>query len=217
MLKYKVFYVNPIRSCSYLVWDETGECAVIDAGYRNACEFSRLVKAVEVDGLKSPSMVLLTHCHFDHVMGLSFLEAQWNPLICYSQRDAYLLQDLPAVCESYYIPGISQPALKNVLHIDDGFNAAFGSTSFQVLSTPGHTPGGLCFYDSADSAVFTGDSLFEGSIGRTDFQGGNCEQLISCLQAKIMVLPTATRVFPGHGYPTTVGQELTSNPYLRQH
>jgi hydroxyacylglutathione hydrolase len=217
MLNFKVFYVNPIRSCSYLLWDETGRSAVIDAGYRNANEFSRLVTAVEVNGIEPPSQVLLTHCHFDHVMGLSFLEAKWDPEICFSQRDAYLLQDVPGECARFGIRDVAQPALnpQKVRHIDDGDVISVGNATLRVLSTPGHTPGGLCFYDEADSEVFTGDSLFEGSIGRTDFPGGNCEQLITCLQAKVMVLPPSTKVYPGHGVSTTVGDELNFNPYLR--
>lgn len=215
MLKYKVFYVNPIRSCSYLLWDGTGESVVIDAGYQDEGEFSRLVKAVGDEKLKAPSKVLLTHCHFDHVMGLSFLVDKWNPQICFSQRDESLLKSAAAQCAAYGIENIIQPELKNVLHIDDGDIIAFGNVNLSVISTPGHTKGGLCFYDKEDETLFTGDTLFQGSVGRTDLPGGNCEQLITCIQAKLMTLPPRTKVLPGHGYPTTVSDELSSNPYIR--
>lgn len=214
-MKYKVFYVNPIRSCSYLLWDEEGRSVVVDAGYQDAGEFSRLVKCIAAEGVQPPAKVLLTHCHFDHVMGLSFLIDEWNPEICYSLRDDDLLHDAARQCAACGIDGIVQPVMKNVRHVDDGDTITFGDTSFSVISTPGHTKGGLCFYDKADAMLFTGDTLFDGSVGRTDLPGGNCEQLVTCIRAKLMVLPPETEVFPGHGYKTTISNELSGNPFIR--
>lgn len=207
----KTFYFNDLRTCCYVLWDETNECVIVDAGCYSDSEHSRLVKFIEDNQLK-PVKLLNTHGHFDHVMGNAFVLSKWN-------IPSYLNKgDLPQVARSksyggYFGYEFSSPG-DNFIDIEDGDIISYGHSSLKVLYTPGHSRGGVAFYNEAEHFVLSGDSLFAGSIGRTDLPGGDYDDLINSIRTRLLVLPPDTAVYPGHGPATTIGSELAENPFL---
>lgn len=213
MSEVKVFYVNELRECCYLLWDETKECVIVDPGMQNANENARLEKFITEKGL-TPKMVLLTHAHFDHIMGLAFIEKRWGVPVMMNSADKRLLAD----AEKYFKMWEAEAELPSTetIDVEDGQSISFGNTKILAIATPGHTRGGMSYYVPKDNLLFTGDTLFAGSIGRTDLPGGDYDQLMESLLDKL--IPTVDRdatVLPGHGYPTTIVQELQNNPFLR--
>ena len=213
MSEVKVFYVNELRECCYLLWDETKECVIVDPGMQNANENARLEKFITEKGL-TPKMVLLTHAHFDHIMGLAFIEKRWGVPVMMKSADKKLLAD----AEKYFKMWEAEAELPSAetIDVEDGQSISFGNTKILAIATPGHTRGGMSYYVPKDNLLFTGDTLFAGSIGRTDLPGGDYDQLMESLLDKL--IPTVDRdatVLPGHGYPTTIVQELQNNPFLR--
>lgn len=213
MSEVKVFYVNELRECCYLLWDETKECVIVDPGMQNANENARLEKFITEKGL-TPKMVLLTHAHFDHIMGLAFIEKRWGVPVMMNSADKRLLAD----AEKYFKMWEAEVELPSAetIDVEDGQSISFGNTKILAIATPGHTRGGMSYYVPKDNLLFTGDTLFAGSIGRTDLPGGDYDQLMESLLDKL--IPTVDRdatVLPGHGYSTTIVQELQNNPFLR--
>ena len=213
MSEVKVFYVNELRECCYLLWDETKECVIVDPGMQNANENARLEKFITEKGL-TPKMVLLTHAHFDHIMGLAFIEKRWGVPVMMNSADKRLLSD----AEKYFKMWEAEAELPSAetIDVEDGQSISFGNTKILAIATPGHTRGGMSYYVPKDNLLFTGDTLFAGSIGRTDLPGGDYDQLMESLLDKL--IPTVDRdatVLPGHGYSTTIVQELQNNPFLR--
>lgn len=207
----KSFYFNELRECCYLVWDGTGECVVIDPGFGSENEFSRLKKFISENGLK-PVKILLTHGHFDHVMGLEDAWRYWNVPVFGSVLDSIQIEKAPEYCSMLGLK--STPFTGQLTDIKDGDLVKFGQTELEVIFTPGHTQGGVCYYCRAESVLFSGDTLFAGSIGRTDHIGGDYEQLISSISRKLMTLDSDVDVLPGHGPATNIGYERSTNPFL---
>ena len=213
MSEVKVFYVNELRECCYLLWDETKECVIVDPGMQNANENARLEKFITEKGL-TPKMVLLTHAHFDHIMGLAFIEKRWGVPVMMNSADKRLLAD----AEKYFKMWEAEAELPSAetIDVEDGQSISFGNTKILAIATPGHTRGGMSYYVPKDNLLFTGDTLFAGSIGRTYLPGGDYDQLMESLLDKL--IPTVDRdatVLPGQGYSTTIVQELQNNPFLR--
>jgi len=213
MIKTKTFYFNDLRECTYIVWDETDECVIVDPGCQSDSEKERLKKFIETNNLK-PQKILNTHGHFDHVMGNAFVAKTWGLKTYIHPLDKPQLERAFAYGEMFGY-NIEQPPVDTV-DIDEGDVIYFGGSSLKVLYTPGHTRGGVCFYsDEQDNRiVFAGDSLFAGSIGRTDLPGGDYDDLMNSLLKKITVLGDDYRVLSGHGPETTIGHELATNPFL---
>ncbi len=156
--------------------------------------------------------VLVTHAHFDHIMAAAeVVEATGAPLALHRAELPLYRQGGGAFLFGFASPRLPEPGIC----IDEGSGIAFGSHTLEVLLTPGHAPGHVCFYEREAGALFSGDVLFAGSVGRTDLPGGDGEALLESIREKIATLPGATRVFPGHGPQTTIAEELRSNPYLR--
>ncbi len=205
------FYFNDLRTCCYVLYDEDGECAIIDPGCIKQSERDRLVKFIEENHLH-PRMIIQTHGHFDHVMGNSFVAAKWH-------IPTYLASaDIPQVRRaasygSYFGYEFEQPS-EDIRDMKDGDIISVGSIRLKVLASPGHTAGGVLLYDEKDGCVFTGDTLFCGSIGRTDLPGGDYDRLSESIRTKILPLPSDTKVYPGHGPATDIGREKMTNPFL---
>ena len=208
---YKVFYFNPLRVCTYVVSNEAGKCVVIDPGAMTAREHVRLVEAVTGAHL-SPVAILLTHGHFDHVLGLKMAAEEWNVPVYMNSADRGVFESSVGICEELGLP--YSPYLGPKEDLREGLLSLPGGLSFEVIPTPGHTQGGVCFYHADDGLLFCGDTIFQGSVGRTDHPGGNFEQMIDSIKRRILTLPAATRLLPGHGYDTTVEEELRSNPFI---
>lgn len=212
MIQIKAFYFNDLRECSYVLWDQTGECVFIDPGCYSESEKERLVKFVEANSLK-PVKLLNTHGHFDHIMGNAFVAGKWNLETYIHASDKPHLARAQQYREMFGYK-IEQPPL-NTVDVTDGSEVKFGESTLKVIHTPGHTKGGVCYYSESDKFVITGDSLFSGSIGRTDLPGGDYEELMESLLEKILKLGEDYTVYPGHGPATTIGHEIATNPFLR--
>ena len=213
MLNIKSFTVNPLGENTYLLWDETKKAAIVDCGAFFE-EEKAAIDSFIIENELQVERLLLTHGHFDHIFGAQHIydhygigpEIGEDDVLNYQagkeQVRLFMHRDIP----------LDLPPLKSTFRKGDILS--FGNTTLQVIATPGHTPGGVCFYDATDSVLLSGDSVFQGSIGRTDLPGGNYETLIKSLSEKIMTLPENTRVLPGHGGETTIAYEKMYNPYL---
>jgi hydroxyacylglutathione hydrolase len=214
MFEVKTFICNPIRENTYIVSDETKEAVIIDCGAWYDAENAAIKEYITANGLK-PVHLIATHGHVDHHLGDKFVFDTWGLKPELHGSDEQLMKQLPehaaAICG---INGLTSADFAPVGRYFDGSDViTFGNHSFTILEAPGHSPGGVVFYCEAEKAAFTGDTLFRGSIGRTDFEGGSMFMIIQSLRM-LCQLPDTVTVYPGHGEPTTIGAELAANPYL---
>ena len=213
MIQVKTFYLNELRECCYVLYDSTKECVIVDPGLQNANEQQRLVRFIEENSLK-PVKLLCTHGHFDHIMGNAFVAAKWGVPTYIHKEDIGQLERATQSCQMFGF-SIEQPPVDNIVELNDGDKVTFGESELKVLHTPGHTRGGVCFYSAPDKFIVTGDSLFQGSIGRTDLPGGDYDALMESLLTKVCKVDVESKVYPGHGPETTIAHELNTNPFLR--
>lgn len=210
-MEIKTFYFNPIRTCCYVAWDETGECVIVDPGCNGLREFQRIVDFVESKNLK-PVKVLLTHGHFDHILGVADAAAKWPVEVWLHPADRPLLVKSAEWAREL---GLEMKVYDGAFNdLADGVLLRFGNTELAVLATPGHTRGGVCFHCAKDNVLFSGDTLFAGSIGRTDFEEGDLDLLLDGIAKKLLTLDGDTTVLPGHGPATSIGYERSTNPFL---
>jgi len=213
VLTIQTFPNNPLEENTYVVSDETGEAVIIDCG-----AFYRQEKQQISDYIKSHKLhvvrLLQTHAHFDHIFGAQWVSDTYQvfPEVHSADIDLYLKGS--DQLKEMYGTHLQFPIPKAGPQFSDNAILTFGNHQFKVLHTPGHTPGGCCFYCETENVIFTGDSLFRGSIGRTDFPGGNTHNLIEALLNKVLTLPEATAIYPGHGPSSSVSYEQNNNPYL---
>ena len=211
-MEYKQFVFNPIQENTYVVYDETREAVIIDAGNFSEREDAALSDFVSGKGL-TVKAVLCTHCHWDHIFGLEWVEKQYQPQIYCHAQDLPWIENFTHICESY---GFGERAVAYPTNFySNGETISFGNTELKVLHTPGHSQGGVSIYCKAAGVLFSGDTLFFGSIGRADLPGGNELQLINSIKNQRLTLPDDTTVLPGHGISTTISQERINNPYLQ--
>ena len=212
IMEFKTFYFNPLRECTYLAWDDTKECVIIDPGNYGPRELQRMVDFVSERALK-PVKILLTHGHFDHVLGLEAVSKTWGLDAWVHPADREQVVRSGEWCRQL---GLAYHPYTGCWHdLADGETVTFGHTALKVLATPGHTEGGVCFLRAEDAVLFSGDTLFAGSIGRTDHPGGDYDRLIDSLNRKLMVLDGNITVLPGHGPATSIGYERATNPFLQ--
>lgn len=201
--------LGPLQAnCYILGCEETQQAAVIDPGG----DVDRLLPALEKQGLKL-SVIINTHGHFDHVGGNQALKAATNAELMIHKLDAPMLDHLPQAAAAWGLQADDSPSPDRLL--DDGDIIDAGNIKLKVIHTPGHSQGGICLYVEAEDAIFVGDTLFAGSIGRTDLPGGDYDTLIRSIQTQLFILPDETTVYNGHMQPTTIGQEKRYNPFCR--
>jgi hydroxyacylglutathione hydrolase len=190
----KCFAVGWLSTNCYVVGcEETREAAVIDPGMESETEAEPILDYIKQNSLHT-KYIINTHCHPDHIAGNNIIKkATCAPILIHESNPEHVQAD-------------------RKLH--DGEVIQVGSLNLKVLHTPGHTPDGISLL--ADGTVFTGDALFAGSIGRSDFAGGSFQELINSIKTKLLPLPDNSKVYPGHGPPTTIGDEKRHNPFLQR-
>jgi hydroxyacylglutathione hydrolase len=211
MINIKQFTFNPYQENTYVLFDETGECVIIDPGMYEPAEQNEFVAFIKSAGLK-PVQLLNTHCHIDHVLGNRFVFDNWGLKPQFHRGELVILQAIPGYAPQMGIRYELSPEPEHFL--EESGSLTFGNSKLDLIFAPGHSPAHLCFYSEADNFLIGGDVLFYNSIGRTDLPGGNHEQLIQSIRENLFVLPDDCKVFPGHGKSTTIGYEKKTNPFL---
>lgn len=211
MLEIKTFAFNPFQENTYVLYDETKECVIVDPGCYDSGEEQQLEKFISENGLK-PVMLINTHAHVDHVFGNHFVHARYRLKPLLHKADLKILESLMQVANMYGLKASPSPEPERF--IDEGEQLKFGNTTLDLLFTPGHSPGSLCLYHKESANLIAGDVLFQLSIGRSDLPGGDHNTLINSIKSKLMNLPDDVKVYAGHGPSTTIGYERKNNPFI---
>jgi glyoxylase-like metal-dependent hydrolase (beta-lactamase superfamily II) len=211
MITVQQFVFNEFQENTYVLFDETRECIIIDPGCHHAGEQKMLSDFISSAGLK-PVKLVNTHCHIDHVLGNNFVAGKYH-LPLYLHKDE--LQTYAGTGRWAEMFGMVIETIPDEqVFINEGDRVQFGHSTLDIFFTPGHSIASLSFYSKADNICISGDVLFQESIGRTDLPGGNLETLLNSIRMKLFSLDDNMRVFPGHGNPTTIGYEKNHNPFL---
>ena len=208
----KTFTFNPFQENTYLLFDETKEAVLIDAGCITETEKLTLKRFIDENGLTLKRLIN-THLHLDHQFGNKFVADTFGLLPEANQQDEFLLANVVAQARSFGF-SVEEEAQALGAYINEGDEIKFGNCSLKAIHVPGHSPGSLAFYSEKEGVVFAGDVLFRNSIGRTDLPYGDYATLILSITKKLLPLPDSTVVYCGHGPSTTIGSEKSSNLYL---
>lgn len=212
MLKLESLIFNPFSENTFIVYDETNECVIVDPGCTNAAEEDRLFGFIDSHQLK-PLMVINTHGHVDHVVGNNAVKRHYGIKVA-AHLDMH--HDFTQAKRQTVWLGMQPEGDIDLPDIDlqDDQEIKVGNGILEVICTPGHAKGSISLYAPAEGWVITGDALFCRSIGRTDLPGGNFEELRESIRTRLFSLPNETEVFPGHGESTTIGEEKDFNPFV---
>lgn len=213
-LNIKTFIFNSFRENCYLLWDRRGDCVIVDPGCYWLQEFDQLKDTVVSECLK-PVAVWLTHGHFDHVHGVKKVVEEYGIPVLMASEDKIVLDNNPVAVKEFGLEADDSAGIQTVDIKDGDVLDTLEGASFKVIATPGHTPGCVSYYDEVDKVLLSGDTLFRGTIGRTDHLGGDYDRLIVSVMDKLMGLPGDVDVLPGHGHRTTIADERTHNPFLQ--
>lgn len=213
MLNIRVFEFNPYQENTLVISDESGQCALIDPGCHVASEQAVLTDYIETNGL-TPILLLNTHGHIDHMLGNAWARDKWNLPFWTHRIVEQELAQAPAWGMAMGLKVAPSPAPDHYLEAGD--TVTVGSETLEVLFTPGHSPGHISFFHRAGKQLFSGDVLFQGSIGRTDLPGGDHATLMTNIVDQVLPLGDDVTVFPGHGPTTSIGAERRSNPFIQQ-
>lgn len=206
-MKVERFVIGMIQTNCYLVSNtDTKECVIIDPAVYSA----EMTSHIQKEGLLVQA-ILLTHGHFDHIMGIDGFLKEFDVPVYAHCEESKLLNNADYNASSDYGRAYTYSGAS---YVEDGQILNLAGMQFQVIYTPGHTIGGCCYYVEQEKVLFSGDTLFQMSVGRSDFPTGNGRQLVDSIQKKLMVLPEETVVYPGHMEQTVIGDEKRRNPYL---
>jgi len=211
MIQIKKFVFNPFQVNTFVLYDETKECVIIDPGCSDGIESLELMDFIKQEGLK-PVRMLLTHTHVDHVMGINMLEDMLGIKAEAHEAGLVFLDHTISTAATYGISIDKNPSVASFLK--EGDEITFGKSKLDVLYTPGHADGSICFLSKDQNFVIVGDVLFQMSIGRTDFPTGDYDLLKQNIFEKLFTLPDDTVVYSGHGPETSIGFEKSNNPFL---
>lgn len=211
MWNIKSFVFSPIQENTYILYNETNGCLIIDPGCYFDGEKDRLKGFIEKSGLK-PEKLLNTHCHLDHVFGNKFVHETYGLVLHLHENEQKVLEFAPASGLMWNMPFDNYQGEFTLMK--EGDIIQLGEDELKIIEAPGHSPGHVCFYCEKQHFIIGGDVLFQRSIGRTDLPGGDHQTLLNSIRTKLLVLPDETIVYSGHGEPTTIGEEKRHNPFL---
>lgn len=211
MIEIKKFTFNPVQENTFLLYDETGECVIVDAGCYFDEEKQELDQFIFENNLK-PVLLINTHCHFDHLFGVNYCRSKYKTKFLIPEGEAQLIETITQQGDLF---GFQIDTIEPVDgELKEGEKIKFGNSELEIIKADGHSPGGLVFYHPEQKFLLVGDVLFYRSIGRTDLPGGSFDKLIENIRSKLLILPADTKVFCGHGTETTIGFEKEENPFL---
>lgn len=211
LMKVHCFTFNDFSENTYILYDDTKECIIIDPGCNSKEERKTLEQFVQDNQLK-PVHLINTHCHIDHILGNKFISETYNLRLTAHKKETPVLQVGVHTAMMYHINYEPSPEIQ--IFIDEGDQIKFGKSYLDILFTPGHSPASISLLSKENNILIAGDVLFQGSIGRTDLPGGNFEILTRVIRSKFFTLPDDVAVYPGHGSPTTIGIEKRTNPFF---
>ena len=204
---------NTFQENTFILWDNTGDCIIIDPGCYEKNEELELVDFINKNNL-NPVKLINTHCHIDHILGNKFVSEKWDLELYMNKIDLPLLEGAGDIAKMYGFKNYKgSPYPKH--YLEEGDILEFGESKLEILFTPGHAPGHICLFNKEEGFIVSGDVLFNGSIGRTDLPGGDFDTLIESIKTKLMTLQDETIVYCGHGPSTSIGRERLSNPFLQ--
>ncbi|WP_316802606.1 MBL fold metallo-hydrolase [Pedobacter nototheniae] len=212
MISIKIFTFNAYSENTYVLYDETKECTIIDPGMYDGSEQNELANFIKAEALK-PVLLLNTHCHLDHVFGNKFIFDTWGLKPQFHSGELPILHAIPGYAPQMGFTRYELSPEPDTFLPETG-TVNFGHSTLELIFAPGHSPAHLCFYSKADHFLIGGDVLFYGSIGRTDLPGGNHQQLLQSIKEKLFLLPDDCKVYPGHGTATSIGFEKQHNPFF---
>lgn len=211
-MKVHKFVFSPFQENTYVVWDdETKETIIIDPSCLSEKEEVELKKFISSNGLEI-KYLFNTHGHLDHIFGNAFVKNTFNPIHYAPEKDMPLFERAQEQAESFGLTMKQSPTPDSFF--DESENINFANIKVRLLFTPGHTPGEFCIYFMSENICFTGDVLFNESVGRTDLWGGNYATLMNSIKSKLLILPDETTIYPGHGEKSTIQNEKINNPFL---
>lgn len=213
MIKIQSFTFNGFKENTYVLFDESKKCIIIDPGCYEQNEKLELERFI-VDNELEPVKLINTHCHIDHVLGNRFVAEKWSLDLEMHELDLPTLHSVKDYCQLYGFHNYEESPEPSTF-LKEGDKIHFGNSSLDVLFTPGHAPGHIVLYSKEQHFVIGGDVLFQMSIGRTDLPGGDYDTLINSIKDKLLPLDEQTKVYSGHGPSTTIGYEKTNNPFLK--
>lgn len=212
MIEVKSFTFNPFQENTYVLYDQTKSCIIIDPGCSTSVEVETLTDFIKSNGL-TPDRIVLTHGHIDHVMGNKAIADYYGLEIACHDDDLFLIEGAPQWGLRYGI--VMTPSPSPTISLQEDTYLEFGESQLLILKTPGHSPGSLSFYAKEEGFVIAGDVLFKESIGRTDLPMGDHNTLLKSIEDKLFPLPEPTIVYNGHGPSTTIIHEKVNNPFFR--
>jgi hydroxyacylglutathione hydrolase len=211
MINIQYFTFGPFQENTYILWDESLECIIVDPGNSSDSEHQTLKRFITEKMLK-PVRLMLTHAHIDHINGNRYVYDTYQLLPEVHQADLFFIQNHSATAAMYGLPAEQSPMPEKF--INEGDVIRFGNSELKTIHTPGHSPGSITFYNEAEQFMIAGDVLFYGSIGRTDLPMGNYDELIQSIKTKLFPLGNQMKVYSGHGPETSIGFEKQNNPFL---
>ena len=212
-MKIKSFTFNPFQENTYIIYDKTKECLIVDPGCYTEEEKNILKEFITKQKL-TPTKLINTHCHIDHILGNKFVHQQWGVPLYIHKADLPLLENAKKISEMYGFENYEDSPLPQH-YLEEQNIITCGKSSFNILFTPGHAPGHICLLNKKNNIIISGDVIFKNSIGRTDLPGGDHNTLMNSIMKKIFPLPHETQIFCGHGPITSLGSEKKYNPFLQ--
>lgn len=211
MLHIKSFTFNPFQENTYLLYDEKGNGTLIDPGCFDLAERKELLDFVTEENIRI-TQLLNTHCHIDHVLGNAWAKRTFGVELLIHKEEAAVLKAVEAYAPNYGFVGYETSEADGFL--GEGEEIKVGNEVLKIIFVPGHAPGHVVFYHEVSGQCIAGDTLFRGSIGRTDLPGGDHDLLLSKIKSELFTLPEETVIYPGHGPETTIAFEKTHNPFV---